>query len=62
MTEIEIRAASAAERGRLDDEDAAAATVGLAKWLCLAALSPSVSGVLISTIHCNLVAMSASEV
>jgi len=37
MTEIEIRAASAAERGRLDDEDAAAATVGLAKWLCLAA-------------------------
>jgi hypothetical protein len=37
MTEIEIRGASAAERGRLDDEDAAAATVGLAKWLCLAA-------------------------
>jgi hypothetical protein len=37
MTEIEIRAVNAAQRARLDDEDAAAATVGLAKWLCLAA-------------------------
>ena len=37
MTEIEIHAVNAARGARLDDEDAAAAAVGLAKWLCLAA-------------------------
>ena len=37
MTETEIHAVSATRGARLDDEDAAAATVGLAKWLCLAA-------------------------
>jgi hypothetical protein len=37
MTEIEIRAFNAAQRACLDDKDAAAATVGLAKWPCLAA-------------------------
>jgi hypothetical protein len=37
MTEIEIHAVNAARGARLDDEDAAAVAVGLAKWLCLAA-------------------------
>jgi hypothetical protein len=37
MTEIEIHAVNAARDARLDDEDAAAVAVGLAKWLCLAA-------------------------
>ena len=37
MTEIEIHAVNAARGPRLDDEDAAAAAVGLARWLCLAA-------------------------
>ncbi len=37
MTETEIHAVSATRGARLDDEDAAAAAVGLAKWLCLAA-------------------------
>jgi hypothetical protein len=37
MTEIEIHAVNAARGARLDDEDAAAAAAGLAKWLCLAA-------------------------
>ena len=37
MSEIEIPAVNAPRRARLDDEDAAAAAVGLAKWLCLAA-------------------------
>ena len=37
MTEIEIHAVNAPPRARLDDDDAAVAAVGLAKWLCLAA-------------------------
>ena len=37
MTEIEIHDVNAPWRARHDDEDAAAAAVGLAKWLCLAA-------------------------
>src|SRR5512141_1278982 len=37
MTEIEIHPVNAPQRARLNDEDAAAAAVGLAKWLCLAA-------------------------
>ena len=37
MTELETHAVTAPRRARLDDEDAAAAAVGLAKWLCLAA-------------------------
>jgi len=37
MTEIEIHAANAPQGARLDDEDAAAAVVGLANWLYLAA-------------------------
>ncbi len=37
MTETEIHAVKAPRGARLDGEDAAAAAVGLAKWLCLAA-------------------------
>jgi hypothetical protein len=37
MTEIEIHAVTAPRSVRLDDEDDAAAAVGVAKWLCLAA-------------------------
>ena len=37
MTEIEIDAVNVPRGERLDDEDATAAAVGLAKWLCLAA-------------------------
>jgi hypothetical protein len=37
MTEIEIHAVNAPRRARLDSEEAAAAAVGVAKWLCLAA-------------------------
>ena len=37
MAEIEIHAVNAPRTARLDDEHAAAAAVGLAKWLCLAA-------------------------
>jgi hypothetical protein len=37
MTEIEIHAVKVPRGARLDEEDKAAAAVGVAKWLCLAA-------------------------
>jgi hypothetical protein len=37
MTEIESYAVNAARGARVDDEAAAAAAAGVAKWLCLAA-------------------------
>ena len=36
MTEIEIHAVKVPRGARLDEEDKAAAAVGVAKWLCLA--------------------------
>jgi hypothetical protein len=51
MTEIEIDAINAPRRARLDDEDATAATVRLAKWLCLAATPTFAIMALLTGLH-----------